>query len=173
MLKEKGLSTSIWIWIIGGLVVAMLTFTMTFQSLVSVGETSSRNEVVDDFNTLRNTADLYCSRGQGSMTTQQISFSDVRAIYTADSKKNPPPETPNYISNSKTEKGDYLCLKFEDTSDPYACHEMKCSINTTYMGTPLKGTDMYILGSEDGSFSFNVQIEKKAGEVRIDAKHRP
>jgi hypothetical protein len=57
---------------------------MTFQSLVSVGETSSRNEVVDSFENIKNTADLYCSRGEGSMTTKDITFSGVRAIYASD-----------------------------------------------------------------------------------------
>lgn len=173
MLNSKGLSTSIWIWIIGGLVVAMLTFTMTFQSLVSVGETSGRNDVVDRFENVRNTADLYCSRGEGSMTTEKISFSGVRGIYASESKSNPPPEIPNYVSEQETARGDYLCLKFEGTSDPYACYEMECSVNVTYIGTPLEGTDMYVLGSEDGSFQFDLEIRKKATEVRMDAQHRP
>ena len=172
-MTSRGLSTSIWLWIIGGLVVAMLTFTMTFQSLVSVGETSSRNEIVDSFENIKNTADLYCSRGEGSMTTKEISFSGVRAIYASDSKENPPPETPNYVSNSESEKGQYMCLKFEGTSDPYACYEMECSLNMTYIGKPLEGTDMYILGNEDGSFNFDLEIRKKATEVFIDAQHRP
>lgn len=171
--KRKGLSTSVWIWIIGGLVVAMLTFTMTFQSLVSVGETSSRNDVVDQFNNVKNTADLYCSRGEGSLTSKTVSFSGVRGIYASESKSNPPPEIPNYVSNSETNTGKYLCLKFEDTSDPYSCLEMQCSVNMTYIGKPLEGTDMYILGSEDGSYQFDLEIRSKATGVQIDAQHRP
>ncbi len=170
---SKGLSTSVWIWIIGGLVVAMLTFTMTFQSLVSVGETSQRNEIVDQFENIKNTASLYCMRGQGSMTTQSISLSNVRAIYASESIDNPGPRTPNYIAESETETGDYLCMKFQETEEPYKCYKMRCPVNMTYVGTPLKGTDMYILGSEDGSFEFDLTIRKKANNVRIKAQHIP
>jgi hypothetical protein len=169
----RGMSTSIWIWIIGGLVVAMLTFTLTFQSLVSVGETSNRNEIVDQFENVRNTARLYCMKGQGSMTTQKVSLSGVRAIYAADSRENPGPRAPNYISESETEKGDYMCLKFEDSEEPYTCYEMRCPVNITYMGTPLKGTDMYVLGGEGGSYQFDLTLRKKSNAVRIKAEHRP
>lgn len=173
MLK-KGTSTSIWIWIVGGMAVAMITFTMTFQSLVSVGETSKRNNVVDQFNNIKNTADLYCSKGMGSLKTETVSLTDVRGIYASDSKKNPPPEIPKHISESEHETGNYLCLKFEDSTNPYSCRQTSCQINMTYIGTPLEGSDMYLLGKENPGFTFDLEIEKKAdGTVEIDAEHRP
>lgn len=169
-----GASTSIWIWIVGGLAVAMITFTMTFQSLVSVGETSSRNDVVDQYNNLKNTADLYCSKARGSMTTETISLSGVRGIYAENKKQNPPAEIPKNISESDKRTGDYLCLKFKDSDDPYACRKTSCEVNMTYIGTPLEGTDMRILGEETSGFDFDLSIEKRDdGSVGIDAKHVP
>ena len=98
---EKGMSTSIWIWIIGGLMIAMITFIFTFQSMVSVGETSRRNNVVDQFNNVKNTVDLYCSKGRGSMTTQTVSLTGVRGIYASNNRGNPTPEIPK-TSQSQT-----------------------------------------------------------------------
>lgn len=171
---SKGVSTSIWIWIVGGLAVAMITFTMTFQSLVSVGETSQRNEIVDKFNNLVNTANLYCSKGQGSLKTEKISLTGVRGIYSSDSRQNPPPTIPDNISASDSKTGEYLCLKFEGEEKPYSCREMSCQTNMTYIGTPLEGSDMYLLGKETPGFTFDLEIEKKAdGTVKIDAQHTP
>jgi hypothetical protein len=170
----KGLSASIWIWIVGGLAVAMITFTMTFQSMVSVGQASNRNNVVDQFNNLKNTADLYCSKGRGSMTTQTISLTGVRGIYASDNRGNPTPEIPKNISESDHKSGDYLCLKFEGDEDHFACKETSCRVNTTYMGTPIKGSDMYILGNEEPGFKFHLEISKEAdGTVDVEASHRP
>lgn len=170
----KGMSTSIWIWIIGGLAVAMVTFTMTFQSLVSVGEASSRNDVVDQFNNLKNTGDLYCSKSRGSLTTEEVTLNGVRGIYTSNSKQNPPAEIPKYISESRSNSGDYLCLKFEGSNEPYQCKEMSCRTNMTYIGTPLEGSDMYILGEETAGYSFDLTIEKKSdGSIDINAEHEP
>lgn len=173
MLK-KGVSTSIWIWITGGLTVALLTFTMTFQSLVSVGETSQRNEMVDQYNNLRNTADLYCSKSRGSLTTQSVSLSGVRGIYASDSKKNPPATIPKNISESDSRTGNYLCLKFEGEENPYSCREMSCEVNMTYIGTPIEGSDMYVLGEETSGFNFDLTTKKeKAGSINIKAEHMP
>ncbi|MFB6174648.1 MAG: hypothetical protein ABEJ87_01585 [Candidatus Nanohalobium sp.] len=171
--NSKGLSTSVWIWIVGGLVVALLTFTVTFQSLVNVGNTSARNNVVDQFGDIRNTARLYCMRGEGSLTTKTVSLSGVRAVYAADSKGNPDPRVPNYISEGQTNTGKYMCLKFENSANPYNCVKMRCQVNMTYIGKPLKGSDMYILGRKDGSFEFKLTIKKLENQLRINASHVP
>jgi hypothetical protein len=171
---EKGMSTSIWIWIIGGLMIAMITFIFTFQSMVSVGETSRRNNVVDQFNNVKNTVDLYCSKGRGSMTTQTVSLTGVRGIYASNNRGNPTPEIPKNISESDYKSGKYLCLKFEGDENHFACRETSCRVNMTYIGTPIKGSDMYILGNEEPGFNFDLEIKKKAdGTVDVEASHKP
>ncbi|MFB6193110.1 MAG: hypothetical protein ABEK00_02565, partial [Candidatus Nanohaloarchaea archaeon] len=132
-----------------------------------------RNEIVDSYTDIVNTAKLYCSKGTGSLTTEEISLSGVRAIYAAENKGNPPARTPKYVSSSQTSTGNYICLKFKKTSNPYACRQISCEINMTYIGTPLKGTNMYKLGKEDGSFEYNLEIIKKERKIRIKASHYP
>jgi hypothetical protein len=163
-----------WIWIIGGLMIAMITFVFTFQSMVSVGETSRRNDVVDQFNNVKNTVDLYCSKGTGSLTTQTVSLTGVRGIYASDDRENPTPEVPKNISESDHKSGDYLCLKFEGDERHFACRETSCRVNMTYIGTPIKGSDMYVLGNEESGLNFDLEIIKRAdGTVDVEASHEP
>ncbi|MDY6778076.1 MAG: hypothetical protein SVU32_05380 [Candidatus Nanohaloarchaea archaeon] len=169
---KKGISVSIWIWIIGGLIAAMLTVTAAYFNLAQVGSQVSRQNVVDDFNTLNKDIGFICQQAAGSRTSKTLALKGVRAIYAADNRGKPPDDVPQLISNSRTEKGDYLCLTF--TNSHYGCTEHQCPVNMTYIGRPLPGTDMYALGSGDGRFEFKLTIRKNAsGSVVVTAAHRP
>lgn len=170
---RRGMTLSAWIWIVGGLVVASLLLLVTFQTLVTSSEAASRQKIVGEFNSLTNDVKYVCSQGPGTLRTHSISLSGVRAVYAASSKTDPSDRAPFLIAEQRTSAGDYLCLKF--SSPPTRrCKKISCQVNATYMGRPIEGSDMYILGSEDDEFSFETELEKKSsGAVRLSADHVP
>lgn len=168
----KGISLSIWIWIIGGLMIAALTFALAFPSVMQVGEQTVRNRAIDQFRSLNNDVDYICQRGVGTRKTRTIKLYDVKAIYASQNKREPDSKVPQYIADQKTSKGNYLCLSFPESH--WGCQQHSCEVNATYTGKPLEGTEMYSLGEQSGNFRFRITMEKTdAGQVRLKADYRP
>ena len=170
---KKGLSVGIWIWIIGGVLIAGFLFVMVFYNLALVGSQKSREFMVDQFETkIVKGADYICSLGIGSVKPTKIKLKGVQAIYAAKKPENVNPKAPLYIVQGNRSYGNYLCISFSNTD--FICEKLACKVNITYMGTPMKGTDMYNMGITDGYFDFDVSIEKKEhGKVLITGTHIP
>lgn len=171
-MSRDGITVSIWIWIIGGLMIGALTMSAAYFNLIQIGQQNARHQAVDQYESLNSEIDFYCRQATGARTTETVSLRNVRAIFTSNTRGEAPVEAPNYIAQQQTAKGEYVCMSFDDGH--YNCIQHSCSVNMTYVGTPLPGSDMYSLGSDDGQFTFDLTIRKDAvGEVRVEAEHIP
>lgn len=169
---SRGITVSIWIWIIGGLMIGALTLSAAYFNLVQIGQQSGRQQAVDQFESLNSEIDFYCRQATGAQTTDTVSLRNVRAIFASDTRGEAAAEAPNYIAEQRSNTGEYVCMSFEDNH--YDCIEQSCSVNMTYIGTPLPGSDMHTLGSDDGQFTFDLTIRKEpTGEVQVEAEHIP
>lgn len=169
---KKGGTVAMWVWIIGGIAAGVLTFTVAYANLSQVGIQTSRQSVVEQFNSIKGKADLLCLQSPGARKSAEVSLRDVRAIYAASNNSLPGSKAPKYISEGRVSTGDSLCLSFVDSH--YDCKEVRCPVNMTWIGRPLPGSDMYELGKGDGQFQFDLQMRKTgAGRVLIEARHIP
>lgn len=169
---KKGMSVSIWIWIIGGLVVAIMTFTAAYYNLNQIGEQAFRQNVVDQYNEINKEISFICQQAQGSSSEGEVELREVRAIFASNQKGEPPSDVPTLIDTGKSKKGNYVCLTFDNAH--YDCVEHECNVEMDYIGTPAPGSEMYKLGSSDGKFEFELTYEKQDFDtVRVEAKHVP
>lgn len=169
--RSKGVTLSIWIWVIGGMIIGGIILLGSYYSLGSIGNQVMTQNVVDDFNDLNeNDISFICDRSKGSFTTTEMTLNNVRGIYAADIPREASDDIPEKISNGEKSTGEYLCMQVEN-QEP-RCLEHSCNIKATYIGKPLPGTDMYQLG--DGSWTFRLKVEKSQNnEVSINATHLP
>ncbi len=169
---RKAATVSIWIWIIGGLVIGILTFTAAYYNLSEIGNQAYRQNVVTEFNNLNEDIGFICSQATGAQTSRKIKLRDVRAIFASDTKGEPPATVPVNISNQNISTGQNVCLTF--VNDHYACEQQQCQVAMTFIGRPFPGSDMFKLGSGDRSFEFDLTLRKNAsGWVEVEATHIP
>ena len=170
---RKGITVATWIWIIAGVIIAFTVFTVAYFNIGLLQSQANRQEVKDSFQRLRDQIDFACSNAPGYKKPNiRYNFHRTRAIYVSERVKEPDPKVAKFISEGKNSSGSYICVSFQE--DDFSCLELDCETNMTYMGTPLKGSDMYELGVEDGSFEFEVTIEKSdIGKVEVIADHLP
>lgn len=171
MRDSKGVTLSIWIWIIGGMIIGGIILLGSYYTLGSIGKQVTTQNVVDDFNQLNeNDISFVCDRSTGSFTTTEMTLNNVKGIYAADSPRKANDDIPEKISNREKSTGDYMCMQI-DNQEP-RCIEHSCNLEATYIGKPLPGTDMYQLG--DGSWKYRLKIEKtQNNKVSINATHIP
>lgn len=171
MSRMKG-TVAIWIWIIGGLIVGIMTLLAAYTNLSQVGTQTARQNVVSSFNDINSDIDFLCSQAPGARKTKDVSLRDVRAIYASEDKSEPTSEAPDLISEGETAQGQYTCLTF--VSGHYGCVEHSCPVEMTWIGRPLPGSDMHTLGSEDGLFDFKLRMRKTSEDkVVVEAEHLP
>lgn len=171
-MRRKG-SVSIWIWIIGGLVIGILTFTVAYNQLGNLWTQSIRQDVVSDFETLNNDISFICSQSTGSRTSTTVELHDVMAVFSNSSRGEAPLDSMEKINDGETEKGEYVCLTFLDQQH-YGCRQHSCEVNMTYIGEPLPDSTMYRVGQSSPGFKFELDIEKTGeSEVLVEATHLP
>lgn len=169
---RKGGSVSIWIWIIGGLVVGVVTFTVAFTQLGHLWDQSMRQDIVTNYENLNDEVQMACGYSVGTKTEFTIDLIDVRAIFASDTRGEASHYAPNNVTQGDTGEGEYLCLTFYD--DHYRCENHYCDVNMTYIGDPLEDSQMYNMGIQDGKFTYELEIEKTDNRlVEVRAEHIP
>ncbi|MDY6789368.1 MAG: hypothetical protein SVV03_05415 [Candidatus Nanohaloarchaea archaeon] len=170
--RRKGGTVSMWIWIIGGLAAAILTFAAAYTNITQVGLQTSKQNVIDQFNSMNQDIDSLCLQAAGARKSMTAKLRNVRAIYASNRKSEPDSKAPKLIADSQRAVGNYTCLTF--INGHYGCVETECKVNMTWIGRPLPGSDMYSLGAGDGTFDFRLDMAKTTEEsVVIKAEHLP
>lgn len=169
---KKGITVATWIWIIAGVLIAFTTFTVAYFNIWNLTSQTNRQEVKDSFFRLREEINLACSNTGYRRTGMRLNLYNARAIYVSENKSRPPLKVSKMILDGNKSAGEFLCLAFDKKS--FMCSRLICEANMTYIGTPLKGSDMYEIGIRDNNFEFDINIRRKSGEpVKIRAKHMP
>lgn len=167
----KGDSVGIWIWVIGGIVTASMLLLIAQTSLVQLGQQTSRQNVIQDFNGLNQDISSVCRQAPDSKKTREVKFPEVEAVFAAENRSEAPVESEILIAKEETSKGNHVCMSFEENH--HGCVEHSCEVNMTYMGVPQESSEAYTLG-EESQFTFSTTIEKKEnGEVRVDGNIIP
>ncbi len=171
--SQKAVAVPIWIWIVGGIIVALLALTGAYLQLTSMGEQTARHQAIDQFTSLNEEVRFMCQQAPGSRTTKRVTFgSGILAMFASSTRGEPPSRVPMQIAQGQKGEGSYICLTFED--EHYGCIEQQCKVEMTYVGWPLEGTDMYEIGSRDNKFQFDLSVQRDQDQtVVVDATHVP
>lgn len=170
--RRIGAAVPLWIWIVGGIIVALVLLTGAVSVFGDLGRQSAQQSAVDQFNSLGKDVKFLCQQAAGAQKTKRINIGNgVLSMFAADTRGAAPDDVPNLVSNQEMEAGDYLCLSFKDSH--YGCQETVCPVNMTYIGQPMDGTDMYELGARDDKFTFELTLVRKEHQVEIQANHVP
>lgn len=175
MNKRSGITMSVWVWIILGILMAAFVFASAQQNIMMLITQLNNQQVVEKYNMICRTADEICAMPKGSKETKQISLNkDVYAIYISEKGGPPVDSAPHYIENQNTTSGYYLCYQFqvEHDYDKYTCKKTGCNVTMTYMGAPPRGSKLERIARLSGdSFNYKLSIIKTAKDnVLIDAE---
>ncbi len=175
MNKSKGISMSIWVWIIIGIMMAAFVFASAQQNIMMLIVQLNNQQVVEKYNMIYNTANEICSMPKGSRYGKEISVNrDVYAIYVSENDGPPHDSAPHYIENLNATSGYYLCYQFqvEHDFDTFNCKKTACNVTMTYIGTPRTGSKLdRIARLSGGVFNYKVSIAKTGKDnVLIEAK---
>ncbi len=172
MKEKKGIAVSAWIWIVGGILIAIITTLIVYTAIANLREERAVRHSENEFVKINEDISWACRNPIGNRKIIETKLNYVNGIYAAETRGEPDSQIPQYISDQETAKGEYICLDFGEYH--YGCVEHSCEINMTYIGTPLPGTEMYVLGNSDQSFDFELTIEKTGtNQVTVEARHQP
>ncbi len=175
MNKRSGITMSVWVWIILGIVMAAFVFASAQQNIMMLIIQLNNQQVVEKYNMIHLTTNELCAMPKGSKETKSVSISkDVYAIYVSEKDGPPVDSAPHYIENQNTTSGYYLCYQFsvEHDYDKYTCKKTGCNVTMTYMGTPPKGSKLERIARLSGdSFNYKLSIIKTGRDnVLVDAR---
>ncbi len=173
--KRSGISMSIWVWVIIGIMMAAFVFASAQQNIMMLIVQLNNQQVVEKFNMIYNTANEICSMPKGSRYGKEISVNrDVYAIYVSENDGPPHDSAPYYIENLNATSGYYMCYQFqvEHDFDTFHCKKTACNVTMTYIGTPRRGSKLErIARLSGGVFNYKVSIAKTGKDnVLIEAK---
>lgn len=173
MNSKKGITISMWVWIIAGVLIGVTVFTVAYFNIWQLTGQAHKQEVKDTFLTLRSEIERACMNAEGyKKPNMMFNLYMTRAIYLSEGIRPPDPKVSKLISQGNLSSGDYICLSYREND--YECSQLPCEANMTYIGRPLKGSDMYELGVSDENFEFEVTVEKvEMGKVNVSARHIP
>lgn len=171
MPELKGVSLSIWIWMIGGVITASMLILITQTSLVQLGQQTSRQAVIQDFRGLNQDISGICRQARDSQKYSEIKLPEVKAIFASNNKKKAPTESKVYVTNNTISEGKNVCLTFKD--EHYGCKRHSCNIKMNYMGEPLENSEKSVIAEETGN-NYRIKTTKEAGGVvRVEGNITP
>ncbi|MEF8880765.1 MAG: hypothetical protein V5A72_02970 [Candidatus Nanohaloarchaea archaeon] len=150
---------------------ASLLILIAQSSILQLGQHTYRQNTVQSFNSLNSEISNICRQAPGSRTSTEMTMQNVKAVFTSENKKEAPAESSIFITNSRTSKGENVCMSFKEQH--HECIQKGCPVNMTWMGEPMEDSDPYILGKDSG-FNYHIKISKKRnGNVRVDGNIAP
>ncbi len=163
----KGAAPSMWVWIIGGFLLALITIVILWQ-LISLSQMSFMRKVAEQqFISLNNEISFICSSsGVGSERSMGMRLpSLVEGIYASDNREYVPPDLAEVIDSPLNTPGisfgDNVCMKLRGV-ETLKCMEHDCAISMNYMGAPPSGSffDQVRQLASSPTFDYSVQIKK-------------
>ena len=159
----KGIAA--WIWIMSTIVLGILVFTAGSMLIMRYFEDVKKEGVIEQVTKLYTSMETVCLLGGvGDFSGHRIDVPEfTRAIYVANaSDELPPDKVSDYITKSKTNMGNYLCLQFADENYP-RCRQVSCYMNMTYMGRPSLKESIWTIVSrtfDKPTYKYRVLVNK-------------
>ena len=167
---------SYWFWIIGGVIGGLLIFTIAFQQLVGMKDTTIQQRTQEQFSQIKNIIDNLCWGSPGNKREYTISVSEsVEGIYLAPSKykEYETEELTDIILSEEYATGDYLCIKVKDKR--LKCEELECDATMPFVGSvPEEFSLTALVNKLTGRgkfFDYPLEFERMGDYVDVRIKH--
>ena len=128
-------SASIWVWIIGGVIVGLLVFTMAYSHLTQTSKAMMERRSLEQYQELANQINELCwSFSQNKREYSIVLDDSVKGIYVAEDKYEEINETEHIemIVNETESLGDYLCIEIEGKRKD--CIKLDCKTQMPHLG---------------------------------------
>jgi len=139
----------IWIYVFGGIVIAILALTIGYTLLSNSINYSQRQEALSQFSDLSSNLNIVCIQELGNTMTKKFTFpSQVRVVYATDDTTNPLPKVLDEIKSQKTSSGKNICMQFKDEQNlrcyPDPPRKLPCKIIMPHMGVLPEYEDIFV-----------------------------
>ena len=120
--KERMKGIMVWIWIIAGIIIAFILFTVFIQLMGFITMSREKEDAKQNFGNLANAADSLCDSTSGMATNSQYVFpGSVSIIYSTSDQKT---YAFSVGSNSRT-YGNYVCMI---QANETTCQRVRCKV---------------------------------------------
>jgi len=160
---KKGDAPSLWLWIIGGFLLASLTLVILWQLLATAQVGFMRKAAAQEFTGLDNELSYLCSAvSPGSSRTINMKLPTVvEGIYAAPSETYIPQNLSQLVDSPLNKggisNGKYVCLKLRGEAKAQ-CNHFECTIVTDYLGASPKDSFFDQLRQLASSPTFNYDL---------------
>jgi hypothetical protein len=129
----KGISE--WIWIIGGIIGALIVFTIAYNQILLASRTIVEQRSIDQFKEVVSNLKTMCWEIIGRKEEIPATFGDmVEGVYAAKStgENYEKEQLINNIVLNKNSTGDFLCQKI--TGKRVSCYQFDCNVTFPFIG---------------------------------------
>ncbi|MFB6075645.1 MAG: hypothetical protein ABEK17_00735 [Candidatus Aenigmatarchaeota archaeon] len=164
-------STSMWIWIIGGILVGTIVFTIAYSQLMATSTKISEQRVLEQYGQLGNKINNLCWSFVDNERDYRIVINrDTELVYLSDDEDFIPKNTTDLIQTSSNSTGQKLCVLLKNSRP--RCMNLECEARMPYIGSiPPEESLLAMVNRMMGSkvkYEYNLQLKKgKDGKVNV------
>jgi hypothetical protein len=154
----------IWVYVVGGVIVALIAFTIAYNLLVAVMENAERQNVLQEFSDFYTDVNTVCLQEIGNSKTMKVQLPSLtRIIYSTDEIScNSDSDCSNAVCinnycifstvvnliNKEISKGQNICLQFKDENFlrcyPEIQNKLLCNVSMHYLGVLPETEDIWV-----------------------------
>ena len=160
----KGIVSS-WIWIIGGLSVALIFMATASQFLGYLSYQTAKSGIEADYLSLKNMIDTACDSSESESYFYEAKVPDIAIVYLSDSKIMPKNLTGLAESNMVSE-GAMICISMK--KEGLICSDIACRAEMPYLHSPESISSIIDRASGQRNYKkYQLSIYKSGGKVSI------
>jgi len=161
-----------WIFVIGGIIVAVIAFVIAYNLISSSIELSQKQNNLNQFSSLYSDIHTVCIQEKDNYLERKFSIPPfVRVVYVTDDTSNALPKVVDLIKSQQLSSGQNVCLQFKNEQFlrcyPQLPDKLACNVKMPYMGTLPENEDIWVKVSRilGGSTSreYDLFIQKTGG----------
>jgi len=138
-----------WVYVAGGIIVAVIAFTIAYSLISSSIEYSQRQNALAQFSSLYSDINTVCLQELNNSLIKKFSIPfSVRVVYATDDTNSTLPKVTDQIKNQQLSSGQNICLQFKDEQYlrcyPQPPKKFSCNITVPYMGALSETEDIWI-----------------------------
>jgi hypothetical protein len=132
-----------WIYVLGGIIIAIIALVIASNLISRFIEISLQQRVSSEFSNLHTDIESVCLQERRNEISKKISLpSKVRVIYAANDIEKILPKIIDQIKNQEISSGENICLQFND-EDKLRCEKISCTLKMPYIGNLPESEDIW------------------------------
>ena len=166
------MTVSKWVWIVGGVIAALIIFSIAYQQIVQINLTQTEQKSFEAYSETKSIIDNLCWSFTGNKRKYTVNLAEtVEGMYAALSpyEEYESKELLNNILIQNESTGNFLCIKIKDKR--LKCEELECNATMPFIGSkPEEYSLIAFLSKLMGKspvFVYDLNFERMETEVEI------